>query len=377
MDYRRIIDGQRRDPLAVFARGALRIASLPYAAAVRLRNRRYDRGGLPIHHAGVPVIAVGNLTAGGTGKTPMVAAIAAHLRQRGLRVGLVSRGYRSDSSGSNDEARELYDRIPDVPHVQNPDRVEAARVVVEELEMEVIVLDDGFQHRRLHRDLDIVLIDATCPFGYGYLLPRGLLREPLSALARADVVVISRAGRVDADRREAIRQTILAHAPQAVIASADHVPSRLIRYAGEGGNAAGEPLSALRDRPVAAFAGLGNPQPFFDSLSELGARLVATRTLPDHSAYDRPTVESIRDWLAELRRTEPDLLAVCTHKDLVKLRTERLGETPLRALSIELQISSGEEAFWSAIENSISRPSPPAGPAGENGTPGQRQFVGE
>lgn len=350
MDYRQIIDGQRRDPLAVFARGALRVASLPYAAAVRLRNRRYDNGSLPIQRAGVPVIAVGNLTAGGTGKTPMVAAIAAHLRRRGLRVGLVSRGYRSDASGSNDEARELYDRIPDVPHVQNADRVEAARVVVEELEMEAIVLDDGFQHRRLHRDLDIVLIDATCPFGYGHLLPRGLLREPLTALARAHVVVISRAGRVDAEQREAIRQKIVRHAPRAVIAEADHVPAQLIRHTGDHAGTAGEPLSALVARPVAAFAGLGNPGPFFESLSELGARVVATRGLPDHCPYDRPTVESIRDWLGELREREPELLAVCTHKDFVKLRTDRLGEVPLRALSIELRLTAGEEAFWTAIE---------------------------
>ncbi|WP_164102684.1 tetraacyldisaccharide 4'-kinase [Candidatus Laterigemmans baculatus] len=353
MDYRRIIDGQRRDPLAVVARSALRIAAIPYGAAVRLRNRRYDSQRLPIHRAGVPVISVGNLTAGGTGKTPMVAAIAAHLRGRGLRVGLVSRGYRSDESGSNDEARELYDRIPDVPHVQNPDRVEAARVVVEELEMEAIVLDDGFQHRRLHRDLDVVLIDATCPFGYGHLLPRGLLREPLTALARADAIVISRASRTDAARRAAIRQTIAKHAPQAIIAEADHVPARLIRHTGAETAAAGEALASLHNRPLAAFAGLGNPQPFFDSLSELGGRVIATRALADHCPYDRPTVESLDEWLGELRQSEPELLAVCTHKDLVKLRTDRLGGTPLRALAIELRLTAGEAEFWQAIERVV------------------------
>lgn len=345
MDYRQIIDGRRRDPLAVAARGLLRAAAVPYSAAVRIRNRRYDRGSLNSTGAGVPAISVGNLTAGGTGKTPMVAAIAAHLRAMGVRVALVSRGYRSDSSGSNDEARELYDRLPDVPHLQNPDRVEAARIAVEELEMEMIVLDDGFQHRRLQRDLDIVLIDATCPFGYGYLLPRGLLREPLSSLGRADVVVVSRSRRVDAAAREAILATIRRHAPTAIVACCDHVPAELIGHGG-----IRQPLEELRDRPLAAFAGLGNPEPFFASLAELGGRVVATRALSDHCPYDRSAVESLVGWLGDWRTREPDLMAICTHKDLVKLRTDLLGSVPLRALEIDLRMTDGAEAFWEAIE---------------------------
>lgn len=348
MDYRPIIDRRQRGPLAVLGRGLLRIAEVPYTAAIRLRNGRYDRRSAQITRIGVPVISVGNLTAGGTGKTPMVAAIASRLRTLGRRVALVSRGYRSDASGSNDEARELYDRLPDVPHLQNPDRVAAARMAVEELEMETIVLDDGFQHRRLHRDLDIVLIDATCPFGYGHLLPRGLLREPLPSLGRADIVVLSRSGRVDADAREGILNTIARHAPRAVIACCDHVPSSLI---GHGGTA--QPLDALGQRPIAAFAGLGNPQPFFESLAELGGRVVATRSLVDHCPYDRTTVESLVDWLTELHAVNGDLMAVCTHKDLVKLRTDRLGGVPLRALAIDLRMTAGEQAFWEAIERVI------------------------
>lgn len=348
MDYRQIIDGRRRDPLAVATRGLLRVAAVPYAAAMRIRNYRYEHASLRIAQAGIPVISVGNLTAGGTGKTPMVAAIASHLRTQGVRVALVSRGYRSDASGSNDEARELYDRLPDVPHLQNPDRVEAARIAVEELEMEMIVLDDGFQHRRLHRDLDVVLIDATCPFGYGHLLPRGLLREPLSSLSRADVVVLSRAGRVAADAREEILAKIARHAPGAVIASCDHVPSELI-----GHGAIRQPLADLRNRPLAAFAGLGNPQPFFASLAELGGRIVATRSLSDHSPYDRTTVDSLIGWLADLQASEPELMAVCTHKDLVKLRTDVLGGVPLRALAIDLTMTDAAGAFWEAIERVV------------------------
>jgi len=130
------------------------------------RSRKFESDPASIQRVEVPVISVGNLTTGGTGKTPMVVWLCRYLRGKGLRVAIVSRGYNSDDSGSNDEALELENRLPDVPHLQDPDRVKVARIATEELESEVIVMDDGFQHRRLGRDLDLVLIDATNPFGY-------------------------------------------------------------------------------------------------------------------------------------------------------------------------------------------------------------------
>ena len=132
----------------------------------------------------VPVISVGNLTLGGTGKSPFVAWIARFLREQGIRVTIVSRGYGVSAGSRNDEALELEQRLPDVPHVQNRDRVAAARVAIDELDCQAIVLDDGFQHRRLARDLDIVLLDACEPFGWDHLVPRGYLREPPANLAR-------------------------------------------------------------------------------------------------------------------------------------------------------------------------------------------------
>src|SRR5207244_12530469 len=128
---------------------------------------------------------------GGTGKTPCAEFVARFFRQLDLRVALLSRGYGSQA-GRNDEALVLEENLPDVPHLQGPDRAALAQVAVEELDSEILVLDDGFQHRRLHRDLDIVLIDATCPWGYGHLLPRGLLREPISSLKRAHVAMLTR-----------------------------------------------------------------------------------------------------------------------------------------------------------------------------------------
>jgi tetraacyldisaccharide 4'-kinase len=188
-----LVSGRRRGPAATLLRGGLRLAETPYAMAMSWRNRRYDRGKAVIHRAGVPVVSVGNITLGGTGKTPMVEWIARLYRRHQVRVAIVSRGYRAEEGGRNDEARELEQKLPDVPHIQNADRAAAARVAVEELDMQLIVLDDGFQHRRLARDLDVVLLDALEPFGFEHVFPRGTLREPLSGLRRADLVILSRA----------------------------------------------------------------------------------------------------------------------------------------------------------------------------------------
>src|SRR5207302_2950723 len=131
--------------------------------------------------APVPVVSVGNLTVGGTGKTPCVEHVARFYRGHDLRVAILSRGYGS-AAGRNDEAMVLEENLPDVPHLQGPDRAALAATAVEELEAELLVLDDGFQHRRLHRDLDVVLIDATWPVNRDYQFPRGTLREPAGGL---------------------------------------------------------------------------------------------------------------------------------------------------------------------------------------------------
>lgn len=347
-DYRAIVSGQRRDFTAVCSRSLLRVASWPYRIAVLARNWAYNRGWSKSYSIAVPIISVGNITAGGTGKTPLVAAIAQHLREREVRVGLVSRGYRSDASGSNDEARELYDSLPDVPHIQNPDRVAACQVMVDELEMEAIIVDDGFQHRRLRRDLDIVVVDATCPWGYGYLLPRGLLREPVKNLRRAHAVVISRTNFISQDELQQLLRRVQQLAPQAALATAEHTPCYLICHDGPN-----KPLRDLQGSPVLAFAGIGNPQPFFAELQRLGANVIGTLALPDHCGYDRDTVSAICQWIRERTSSHPTAVLVCTHKDLVKLRTDQLADHPLLALKIELTIQAGAEKLWQVIDNTI------------------------
>ena len=189
---------------------------------------------------------MGNLTLGGTGKTPTVEWVARWFRRRGVRVAILSRGY-GQAAGLNDEGRVLEENLPDVPHLQGPDRVALARVAVEELEAEVLVLDDGFQHRRLARDLDIVLLDALDPFGLGRLFPRGLLREPPRSLRRAGVVVLSRADLVaEADRR-AIRAAAERQAGPLRWAEARHAPLDLVDAAG-------------RSAPLGELAGAGSPR---------------------------------------------------------------------------------------------------------------------
>src|SRR4051812_18219253 len=225
--YLRLIRGRTRGPIAMTARGLLGLAAAGYRLGVAERNRAFDRGWKAIHRVPVPVVSVGNLTLGGTGKTPMVEWVARWYRARDVRVAILSRGY-GQAEGINDEGRVLEENLPDVPHLQDPDRVRSARIAVEELQTELIVLDDGFQHRRLGRDLDLVLLDALEPFGLGRLFPRGLLREPVTSLRRAGVVVLSRADLVDEATRRAIRAEAERRAGPLVWAEARHAPRDLI-----------------------------------------------------------------------------------------------------------------------------------------------------
>ena len=342
------MSGESRGTVPSCVRLLLWVASLPYRIVVASRNRRFDRGKSPSHLCGVPVISIGNLTTGGTGKTPLVCYLARHLRNRRLRVAIVSRGYGAEAGEENDEAAELARSLPDVPHVQDANRVEAARIAVEELESEVILMDDGFQHRRLHRDLDIVVIDATNPFGYGHLLPRGLLREPIASLKRAHAIVLSRADLVDDAKRRSIREAVVEHSPSAVFAEAVHAPSGLLSWPDTL-----ESIDSLRGQRVVLVSAIGNPDAFAATVKQCGAEIVATKSLPDHDEYSRATVESISAWLNSLG--DKSLRLICTHKDLVKLQTDRLEGHKVNALLISLAITSGESELQKCIEDVVAQ----------------------
>jgi tetraacyldisaccharide 4'-kinase len=340
LDFRELVSGRRRGVGATLARGLLRAAEVPYALTMAARNRAYDRGWYQAYQAGVPVISVGNLTLGGTGKTPLVKWIARSLRDRGVRVALVSRGYGSQGGKPNDEALELAQALPDVPHVQNRDRVAAALRSAQEFNCQVVLLDDGFQHRRLARDLDIVLVDATAPFGFDHVFPRGELRESLSGLRRADIVCLSRADHLAAAERDAVRQRVARFAPQAEWCQIIHAPSVLRNAVGQS-----QPLSMLRGRRVAAFCGIGNPAAFRRTLEEAGCDIAWWRQYPDHYPYSASHVAELEAALAKCDAQ----LVLSTHKDLVKIQAEQLAGRPLWAVLIEMQFATGQEVLERAL----------------------------
>jgi tetraacyldisaccharide 4'-kinase len=334
--YHALIRGDRSGIWSTSQRLGLWLLSLPYGAGVRLRNWTFDRGWRAIAAASVPVISVGNLTTGGTGKTPCVEMIARYYRNCDRRVAILSRGYGA-TAGMNDEALVLEQNLPDVPHLQGADRAALAHVAVEELESEVLILDDGFQHRRLRRDLDLVLIDATNPWGHGYLLPRGLLREPIRALRRAHVALLTRCDQAAPEARADIGRRVRAVAPQLPVIETIHEPAAW-RNAGGTERA----VDTLRGRPIAAFCGIGNPAGFRHTLEQLGLDVAAWRTFADHHGYTRDDIDALRRWA---RGQPADAVVVTTQKDLVKINLDRIGEHELWALRIQMRVVSGEDTL--------------------------------
>jgi tetraacyldisaccharide 4'-kinase len=342
--YQSLVSGRARGVWPGLQRGGLRVLSVPYGWAVRLRNRLYDRGWKRCRHAAVPVVSVGNLTLGGTGKTPCVEHVARFYRQRGLRVAILSRGYGS-RQGRNDEALVLDGNLPDVPHLQGADRVMLAAVAVEELESQVLVLDDGFQHRRLARDLDLVLVDATNPWGHGRIFPHGLLREPISELRRASVVLLTRCDQADTTERGRLREAVARHAPGTPVVETVHRPLGLIN---SDRNEAS--LERLTDQPLAAFCGIGNPEAFRRTLLQLGCKVADFRAFPDHHPYTRTDIDDLRDWTRQQPR---DCVVVTTQKDLVKLCLPQLGNRDLWAVRIGLHVEAGQEALDRKLEEVV------------------------
>ena len=294
----------------------------------------------------VPVISVGNLTTGGTGKTPMVIWIARLLRTRNLRVAMISRGYGAEPESEtaawsgNDEAMEMELRLPDVPHLQDADRVRMANIAIDELDSEVLLLDDGFQHRRLHRDLDIVLINATNPFGFNRLLPRGLLREPISSLKRASVVVLTRCDQVPVAECERIINAVRQHNSEVLIAKTQTAARQWLQSDGQQ-----QSLDVLDQKRVFAFCGIGNPAGFRSTLEAFPLKLIGLRVFPDHHPFSREELVELGD-LAVRQRADA---IVCTHKDLVKVGCNQLNGISVYALLIDLEFTSGQQAFESKL----------------------------
>ncbi|MBI4718146.1 MAG: tetraacyldisaccharide 4'-kinase [Planctomycetes bacterium] len=292
-----------------------------YASAVALRNRRYDRGA-PTVRLAVPVISVGNITAGGTGKTPVVIALVRRLERLGRSPAVVARGYAAAPDGANDEERLIRKHCPAVVYVADADRARAARAAHERHGADVVVLDDGFQHRRLARDLDIVVLDATCPFGFERLLPRGLLRESPRGLRRAHVIVVSRWDQASLQERQAIETRVARLAPQAAVLHARH---QVIAVEGLDGR---DVMPRLAGARAVAFAGIGNFPAFLTTIRSLGVTVVGERRWRDHYRYTARDIDALR------RRGAfpPHDLLLTTEKDGVKIAA--LHDTDLASIAV-------------------------------------------
>ena len=325
-----------------------------YSLVVGRRSALYERGVFKQHRVPVPVISVGNITAGGTGKTPLVEWIARTLAAEGHRPCVVTRGYRRNTKGrivasngidisatlyeAGDEAFMLAESLKGKAAVVcDADRVAGANWAVENLKCDVIILDDAFQHRRIARDLDIVTIDATNPWGNGNLLPAGTLREPLVALSRADCFVITRA---DDGQTTALRDELRKLNAKAPIFTSvtNLLETRIVS------TNVSAPLDP-KSHAIAGFCAIGNPESFFALLKREGFDLKYQRPFRDHHRFDQSDLERVED---AARKAGAELL-ITTAKDAVKLRELKL-EMPCYVAEIAMDIAPSEEFRHLLIE---------------------------
>ena len=329
-------------------RFACRGVSCAYAVAVRLWHAAYGIGWIRPFRASVPVISVGNLTVGGSGKTPAAFWLCGWLARRGLRVALLSRGYGRTAAGGDDEAPPPG-LLPDgVVRLTGRRRDRLAAEAVARHGAQAIVLDDGFQHLRLARDLDLVCIDALDPFGNGWMLPAGPLREPLSALGRAAAFLVTRADLAEPEMMGGLRARLRALAAERPIAESIHRPVALLDIAG--GTPRERAPEWLRGRTVYAFCGIGNPRGFERTLAGLGASVASCCRFPDHHVY---TGEDLRRIVAQAREFMAEAL-VTTEKDAARLAGTRLA-LPLLALRIELEVVRGGESLEAVLSGVLAK----------------------
>jgi len=279
------------------------------------------------------VISVGNLTVGGTGKTPMCVWICRHLIERGHKPAVLSRGYKASEEGLADELLMISRRCPKAVAIGHPNRLAAGRLAIDQYGVDVAVLDDGFQHRRLGRDLDIVLIDATRPFGFGHILPRGLLREPVKSLMRADVVILTRCDQGDDTDYARIEQTVRRYNPDAPVLHSFCSPLGVM-------DLAGRCVPLPKQVRVGALAGIARPETFAATLARMHLAPAVTLWMDDHHAYGVDDVAMLTDWMREHRLD----VVLTTEKDAVKLeKLEADWPAPIQVVRIDVEFM-GDDA---------------------------------
>jgi tetraacyldisaccharide 4'-kinase len=338
----------------------LALLSYLYGLGVRLRLNAYQRRkgrSLPGF-----VVSIGNLTVGGTGKTPAACMLAQWALDEGYRVAVLSRGYGGSYKGkllevsdgnrvnagpleAGDEPYLMAKKLQGVPVIVSPKRYLAGQFAHKKFGTNFFILDDGFQHLALDRNLDLVLLDASSPFGNGYLLPRGPLREPLSELRRADAFIITRSGR-DGSSDELI-DDLKNRYPSKPIFRSDHLPEKIvIPSKGMVNN-----VDLINGKDVMGFAGIARPDAFMETLNELGAELVFFKVFRDHHLYQG---REIQELMTEKRRLNADFL-LTTEKDWVRMEHSVPPYPDLAYLTIKFSLLDDGERFFKMVNEKTKR----------------------
>ncbi|ADQ15551.1 tetraacyldisaccharide 4'-kinase [Halanaerobium hydrogeniformans] len=351
---KRVIKKEETGKLASITRVVLLFLSYIYSAASRMRSFAYRNKLMPKKEASVPVISVGNITTGGTGKTPFTAFLLEQLKHK-YSIAVISRGYGAskdvaepflikdgeniyaDSAQSGDELFMLARKTDDVIFIRSADRYQGT-VLAEEKGAELIILDDGFQHYQLEREVDVVIIDAEDPFSNNKVLPAGLLREPFSALKRADIFILNHTENVEHSRVEALKKDINKKSPaNRGVFAAKTISEKCISVVGEDINEA----DFLEEKRVFAFSGIGSPEAFKRTIESNGGNLVSYRVFKDHYNYQKEDLLTLVD---QYESSKADII-LTTEKDAVKLFDfgDMIGELPFYYLTISMQIDDSKK----------------------------------
>jgi len=367
----RVIHGERRGLLPTILLLFLRLFSSVYALGVNVKLSMYRLGILEQHKLPCYVISLGNITVGGTGKTPTAQRLATLIRDMGYRVVILNRGYRAawqedvglvsdgqkiymTAAEAGDEAYLLAKSLPGVPVVIGKERAVSGEYAVKQLNAQVIILDDAYQHWQLARDLDIVLIDSLNRFGNNFLLPRGTLREPLTNLNRAHAFLLTKVDQTTDNARDSIRDTLVQYNDKALIVESIHRPRWFIEIESwyKGVRDCGIALENVRGQSVVAISAIGNPSSFEQTIADIEVNVIDSLRFPDHHHYTMSEMQ----WAMERAVKKGANALVTTEKDAVKIPAEFIHShrpLPVYVLGIEVRFLDGYEEFMQLIEETL------------------------
>jgi len=368
-----LIKNRRHDPFDIFMRGMLFIASRVYRRAIQFRIWLYDNRVIRNRAIGCLVVSIGNLSCGGTGKTPVVEVFAKTLSQKGRKVAVLSRGYRSrdrsllaklrqkfsskrlvvpprvvsdgrklllDSINAGDEPFMLASNLKNVVVLVDKDRVKAGLYAIDEFQTDTLILDDGFQYLNLKAHINILLVDATAPFDNHHVLPLGLLREPVNNIWRADYIFLTKSD--GSPKLKHLKSFLRRHNRRAEIIECCHKPVHLEDVYDRGRRS---PLALLKGRKIAALSAIACPSSFDEFLTKLGGKLCLATHFADHHRYRQ---QELINFVNAAHDAGADLI-VTTEKDAVRMPRLDRRDIPILFLRVEIDILSGKESFDQCI----------------------------